>query len=120
MIRSEAEELFIAAILSGEDLTAVEMSLQETQVFRVLIGRTLKEMEKKNKNLWLKARDYGIEYKASESSVSGGYALIKKLDSNRFKLFKVAPSGEMTPLNLVDKGAVTTSDILSVKDGEHD
>lgn len=116
MIRSEAEEIFIAAIMSGEDVVAIELTIPETKVFRVLIGRTLKEMEKKNRNLWLKARDYGIEYKTNEASAAGGFALIKKLNSARFKMFKVAESGGMTPLNTVDKGEVTTKDILNVKE----
>jgi hypothetical protein len=90
MTRSEAEEIFVAAIMSGEDRLAIELKLTECQVFRVLVGRTLKEMEKKNRTLWLKARDYGIEYKEP-------YMYIMKLDANRFKMQKVGKDGKMTP-----------------------
>jgi hypothetical protein len=89
MTRGEAEEIFISVVMSGES-AAIELTLPETQVFRVLIGRCLKEMEKKNRTLWLKARDYGVEYKEP-------YALIRKLDNARYKLFKVGDKGELTP-----------------------
>lgn len=94
MTRSEAEELFISVVMSGES-AAIELTLPETQVFRVLVGRCLKEMEKKNRTLWLKARDFGVEWKEP-------YAIIKKLDANRYKLFKVEENGKMTPFVKTD------------------
>jgi hypothetical protein len=89
MTRTEAEEIYISAILSGESVV-VEMSLTDTQVFRVLAGRCMKEMERKNRNLWLKAREYGIEYKEP-------YMIIKKLDANRYKMYKVNADGDLVP-----------------------
>jgi len=91
MTKAEAEEIIIAVVLSGEDVIAIPLTSVETQVFRVLVGRSLKEMEVKNHTLWLKAREYGIEYKEP-------YAIIKKQNMHRFKLFKVGPIGELVPL----------------------
>lgn len=88
MTRVEAEEIFITVVLSDES-AAVEISATEVQVFRVLIGRILKEMERKNKSLWLKAREYGIEYHAP-------MAIIKKKNEDRYKLFKIDKNGVLS------------------------
>ena len=89
MTRSEAEEIFISIVM-GDKTAVVQMTLKEAQVFRVLVGRTLKEMEKKNRTLWLKARDFGIEYVEP-------YAIVRKLDANRYKMFSVCENGELVP-----------------------
>ena len=91
MTRSEAEELFISVVLS-EDSAVVKITLQETQVFRVLVGRILKEMERKNKAMWLKAREFGIEYHEP-------YAVIKRKADDRYKLFKLNDDGSITDFN---------------------
>lgn len=100
MTRSEAEEIFISVVMSGES-AAIEMNLNETQVFRVLVGRTLKEMEKKNRTLWLKARDFGIEYREP-------HAIVKKLDTNRYKMFKLC-DGKLTPFVKAEPEEATTN-----------
>lgn len=100
MTRSEAEELFVAAVLSGATV-AVEMTLKEAQVFRVLVGRTLKEMEAKNRALWLRARDYGIEYKEP-------HAVIRKFGGNRFRMFKVEENGTLTDLIPLEEEVVVS------------
>jgi hypothetical protein len=89
MTRSEAEEIYIGTVMSGES-AAVEMTLPETQVFRVLIGRCMKDMERRNRSLWLKAREFGIEYKKP-------YCIIKKLDANRYKIYSIGADGVLTP-----------------------
>lgn len=88
MTRAEAEEIFLA-VVTAEDTVAVEMSPEECNVFRVMIGRVLKEMNVKNKGLWLRAREYGIEY-------IHPYAVVRKRDSNRFKMFRMV-DGKMVP-----------------------
>jgi hypothetical protein len=112
MTRSEAEEIFIGAIMS-EETVAIEISQNECQVFRVLVGRALKEMEHKNRALWLRARDYGVEYKAP-------YAIIRKLDPQRYKLFTVSSTGEVTPLvrPLVEEGEVTNFGIAGKEESD--
>ena len=91
MTRNEAEEAFISAIISGSTCV-VEMSLKECQVFRVLVGRCIKEMEAKNRPLWLKAREFGIEYKEP-------YAVIKRIGTDRMKIYKVDAKGNLTNLH---------------------
>lgn len=94
MVKSEAEEIFISVVMTGE-AAAVEMTLPECQVFRVLVGRSLKEMQSKNRPLWLKAREFCIEYKEP-------YAIIKKLDANRFKMFKIEDGNKLVPFIKVE------------------
>lgn len=115
MTRSEAEEIFIGTVMSGES-AAVEMSLPECQVFRVLVGRTIKEMESKNRTLWLKARDFGIEYKAP-------FCIIKKLDTNRYKIYTINADNTLTPkINVKEaESKIDLADIetVVVKKGEN-
>lgn len=96
MNKQEAEEIFIAAVMSGEEKIAVELTLPETQIFRVLVGRTLKEMERKNHSLYIKAREYAIEYK-------NGSAIIRKHDADRYKMFTIAKDGTKIPFNKASK-----------------
>lgn len=87
MTKSEAEEIFLSIVMS-EKTGVVQMSLAETKVFRVLIGRVLKEMERKNRTLYYKARDYGIEYKEP-------YAVIRRHEPDRFKVMTVSEDGSL-------------------------
>jgi hypothetical protein len=87
MIKVEAEEIFVAAVMS-DSTTLVALTLPETQVFRVLVGRIMKEMEVKNKSLWSKARGFGVEYK-------DGFCIIKKIDSAKYKMFRLNDKGEL-------------------------
>ena len=103
MTRSEAEEIFISAVMKDQ-IVAVEMTAQECQVFRVLVGRAIKEMEKANRPLWLKARDYGIEYNAEQH-----LTLIKKQNANRFKMYTVDNNGIMTPITKVSEKEETSN-----------
>lgn len=91
MTRAEAEGIFLSTVLSGED-TAVELDYKETSVLRVLVGRLLKDMEKSNKKLWLTAREYGIEYRPP-------YAVIRKFEQNRYKMFRLGKDGVVTPVD---------------------
>jgi Cu2+-containing amine oxidase len=106
MTKGEAEEIFISAIMSGENVV-VEMTLSECQVFRVLIGRSIKEMQSKNRNMWLKAREFGIEYVAP-------YAVIRKLDVNRYKMFKME-DGKMVPFTKTEINESMTKIVLAEK-----
>ena len=96
MTRVEAEELLITAIMSGKDKVAIKMSLAECQVFRVLIGRALKEMEQKNRSLWLRVREYGIEYRDP-------YCIIRKRDDNRYPMFAMDEEGKLEKLEVKDE-----------------
>jgi len=75
MTKAEAEDIFFRAIAAGETIL-VEMTPAEVKVFRVLIGRMMGQMETKNRPLWQKAREFGIEYKEP-------YAVIKKTVKQR-------------------------------------
>jgi hypothetical protein len=110
MTRSEAEEIFIAVVMSGESC-AIEMTLKETQVFRVLVGRTLQEMEKKNRTLWLKARDFGIEYREP-------YAVVRKLENDRYKMFKLK-DGKLSPFEKLNEGQSMQKNVIT-EEGESD
>jgi hypothetical protein len=101
LTRAEAEEMFLTAVLSG-DTCAVEMSAKEVQVFRVLIGRAIGEMMAKNHKLWLKAKDYGIEYREP-------YAVIRKLNASRFKVFKLEEDGKLTPIVKETEDEISTN-----------
>lgn len=104
MTRSEAEEMFLAVIMTGES-AVIEMTQKECQVFRVLIGRCMQEMERKNRALWLRARDFGVEYKEP-------YAIVRKLDANRYKMWKLDPkTGNMVPfVRAVEEEVLTKID----------
>lgn len=91
MTRIEAEEAFISAIMSGSTCV-IEMTQKECQVFRVLIGRCIKEMESKNRPLWLKAREFGVEYKEP-------YAVIRKIGVDRLRVYKLEEDGQLTHLH---------------------
>lgn len=95
MTKSEAEELFIQIAMSGEDEVDIKMSLRETNIFRILIGRSVKEMEKKNRSLWLKAKEYAIQYVEP-------YAVVKKIDRNKYKMFAVK-DGTRVPFSNQDE-----------------
>jgi hypothetical protein len=90
MTRSEAEEIFITAVKGGKS-TAVEMTANETQVFRVLVGRVIKEMEKKNRSLWYKAREFGVEWRKP-------FCVIRKLNSDRYKMWTIEDDGTLTSI----------------------
>jgi hypothetical protein len=110
MTRGEVEEIFVSVVLSGES-AAVKMTAGETNVFRVIVGRVLKEMEKKNRPLWLKARDYGIERK-------GDYTIIKKLDIDRYPIYRFGEDGKLYPF--VAGAEEEMSKIDSTEKGEDD
>lgn len=107
MTRAEAEEVFLTAVLSG-DTCAVEMSAKEVQVFRVLIGRAIGEMQVKNHKLWLKAKNYGIEY-------TEPYAVIRKLKADRFKVFKVEADGKLSEIIKEADDEISTNNAESRK-----
>jgi hypothetical protein len=111
MTRGEAEEIFVSVVASGEN-AAIEMTQLETQVFRVLVGRAIKEMEKKNRSLWLRARDYGIEYRAP-------YAIIRKHDNNKYKIFRIAEDGTLTPFNKLQTDEATAKITIADKEEEY-
>lgn len=92
MTKSEVEELYIRSISSGEEIIAIKMTINESHVFRVLIGRIVKEMEKRNPTLYYMSKGYGIEYKE-------GYLLIRKHEPGRFQLNKIGPGGEVIPFD---------------------
>ena len=75
MTKAEAEDIFFRAVAAGETIL-VEMTPAEVKVFRVLIGRMMGQMETKNRSLWQKAREFGIEYREP-------YAIIKKAVTKR-------------------------------------
>lgn len=85
MTRTEAEEIFISVIMNGET-ALIEMTMQEVNIFRVLIGRVMKDMEKKNMALWLKAKEFGIEYHEP-------FCVIKRKDPNKYKIYKMTDKG---------------------------
>lgn len=86
MTKAEAEEIYIAAIMSGENVIAVKMTEREVKLFRALTGRIQKEMENKNRPLYLQSREYGIEY-------ADPYAIIRKRDADRYEMFAVTKEG---------------------------
>jgi len=80
-------------------------------VFRVLVGRTLQEMEKKNRTLWLKARDFGIEYREP-------YAVVRKLETDRYKMFKLK-DGKLSPFEKLNEGQSMQKNVIT-EEGESD
>lgn len=91
MTREEAEEIFIPIVLS-DDTEVAKMTAQEFQAFSVFVGEILKDMEKKNHELWLRARNYALDYNEP-------YATIKNRDMSRYKLFVINEDGSITETN---------------------
>jgi hypothetical protein len=87
MTKIEAEEIFISVVLSGKT-TLVELTDPEIAVFRVLIGRTLKDMEKRNRKLWLQARQFGIEKQ-------GKFCVVRKIEADRYKMYQLDDAGNL-------------------------
>jgi len=96
MTREEAEEIFIPIVLS-DDGGVAKMTAQEFQAFSVFVGEILKDMEKDNKELWLRAKKYALDYNES-------YAIIKNMDMSRYKkLFVINEDGSITENNKESK-----------------
>jgi len=92
MTREEAEEIFIPIVLS-DDGGVAKMTAQEFQAFSVFVGEILEDMEKDNKELWLRARNYALEYNEP-------YAIIKNMDMSRYKAsFVINEDGSITETN---------------------
>lgn len=91
MTRSEAEEIFISVILKNEN-SAVEMDAKDAAVFRLFVGKMLKEMESKNRSLWLKAREFEVAYVAP-------YVMIKKRDGSKYKILRIEEKGESNAIS---------------------
>jgi hypothetical protein len=91
MNKAEVEELYIGAITSGETAIFIKMLPNEANVFRVLVGRVLKEMEKANKALYTIACDFTLVYKEP-------YLVISRREEGKFQLNKVGKGGELIPL----------------------
>ena len=92
MTREEAEEIFIPIVLS-DDGGVAKMTAQEFPAFRVFVGEILKDMEKENKELWLCARNYALDYNEP-------YAIIKNRDMSRYKArFVINEDGSITETN---------------------
>lgn len=103
MTKVEAEEIFLSAVMSGETAVVVKMSETEVKTFRVLAGRMLKEMQNKNRMLWLKAREWGIEWKEP-------YAVLRRRTESRYPMYKL--DGE----ELVEIKKIESQDGLEVTD----
>jgi len=92
MTREEAEEIFIPVVLS-DDGGVAKMTAQEFQAFSNFVGEILKDMEKDNKELWLRAQNYALDYNES-------YAIIKNMDMSRYKArFVINEDGSITETN---------------------
>jgi len=92
MTREEAEEIFIPVVLS-DDGGVAKMTAQEFQAFSDFVGEILKDMEKDNKELWLRAQNYALDYNES-------YAIIKNMDMSRYKArFVINEDGSITETN---------------------
>ena len=92
MTREEAEEIFIPIVLS-DDGGVAKMTAQEFQAFSVFVDEILKDMEKNNKELWLRAKKYALDYNEA-------YAIIKNMDMSRYKkLFVINEDGSITETN---------------------
>ena len=92
MTREEAEEIFIPIVLS-DDGGVAKMTAQEFQAFSVFVGDILKNMEKDNKELWLRARNYALDYNEP-------YAIISNRDKSRYKArFVINEDGSITESN---------------------
>jgi hypothetical protein len=102
MTKSEAEDIFFRAIAADESIL-VEMTPSEVKVFRVLIGRMMGQMETKNRPLWQKAREFGIEYKQP-------YAIIKKTVAQR-PMFRVV-DGEIVEITTDKEEEIKDDTIL--------
>jgi hypothetical protein len=104
MTRADIEEIFIAAIMQKKDCLLIEMTLEEAKVMRVLIGRITKEMERKNRAMWMAAREYGVEY-------TKPFAVLRRANQNRYKVMVMEADGTMTPFATdAYKGGVTSED----------
>ncbi len=92
MTREEAEEIFIPIVLS-DDGGVAKMTAQEFQAFSIFVDEILKDMEKENKEMWLRAKNYVLDYNES-------YAIIKNLDMSRYKKrFVINEDGSITETN---------------------
>ena len=92
MTREEAEEIFIPIVLS-DDGGVAKMTAQEFQAFSVFVDEILKDMEKDNKELWLRARNYVLDYNEP-------YAIISNRDKSRYKArFVINEDGSITESN---------------------
>ena len=92
MTREEAEEIFIPIVLS-DDGGVAKMTAQEFQTFSVFVDEILKDMEKENNALWLRAQNYALDYNES-------YAIIKNRDMSRYKArFVINEDGSITETN---------------------
>ncbi len=92
MTREEAEDIFMQIVLSDET-GIVKMTAQEFQAFSIFVDEILKDMEKDNKELWLRAKNYVLDYNEA-------YAIIKNRDMSRYKArFVINEDGSITETN---------------------
>jgi hypothetical protein len=86
MTRSEAEEIFISILLKDEP-SAVEMTAKDAQLFRIFIGKMIKEMEMRNRGLWLKAREFNVTYEEP-------FMMMRKRKGSKYTILKIEEKGE--------------------------
>jgi predicted metal-binding protein len=108
MTKAESESIYLAAILNDET-REVEMTDMETCTFRVHVHRIKKEMEKKNHNLWLKTKQFGI-------TRSGNITTISKAELRNFKMYRINAEGvrELVVLPSEDVEQVENVETVSV------
>lgn len=85
MTKAESEALFLDAIFNDAS-RSIEMSASQTNSFRVHVHRIMKEMDKKNHTLWLKAKQFGV-------SRVGDRTVISKAELGKFKVYKLNDDG---------------------------
>jgi hypothetical protein len=95
MTKAESEALFIDAVQSDET-RIVEMTVQDTNSFRVHVHRIMKEMESKNHTMWLKAKSFGV-------SRVGGRTVISKALLSKFKVYRIDESGKEELVKYTDE-----------------
>jgi hypothetical protein len=85
MTKAESEALFFDAV-HNDETRCIIMTKEQTCSFRVHVHRIMKEMEKKNHTLWLRAKNFGI-------SRVGDETIISKAKLNAFKVYRYDEDG---------------------------
>jgi hypothetical protein len=111
MTKGEAEELLLKAVMSDRDVIMFRMKKDEASVFRVLAGRIIKEMESKNRALWMKARVYGIEWREP-------YAVVRRTNSTQYEMFTLGSHGEVTSFELTPSDSAMSIFDAPAREGE--
>jgi hypothetical protein len=92
MIRAESESIFLAAVLDNKS-KAIRMTDQDTKSFRVHVHRIMKDMEKSNHSMWLKAKQFGI-------AREGDTTFVRKASLRKWEMFTVEDDGTVTPFDM--------------------